>query len=97
MNYFTINYNVLKKYIQDNKNTLGLIDIFFLYDNNYINWQQYEDLATIVAIPMYDYKSFLKEDKGYYRQQGPLSIVQNNKDLLAKRMNRLIRRGGKND
>ena len=97
MNYFTINYNVLKKYIRDNKNTLNLIDILFLYDNNYINWQQYEDLANIVAIPMYNYKSFLEEDKGYYRQQGPLSITQNNRDLLATKTNRLIHRGGKNE
>ena len=97
MNYFTINYAVLKKYIEDNKNTLHLIDIFFLYDNNYINWQQYEDLANIVAIPMYNYKSFLEEDKGYYRQQGPLSITQNNRDLLATKTNRLIHRGGKNE
>lgn len=96
MNYFTINYNVLKKYIEDNKNTLHLIDIFFLYDNNYINWQQYEDLATIVAIPMYDYKSFLQEDKGYYHQQGPLLSIQNNRDLLAKKNKaRLICRGEK--
>ena len=93
MNYFSINYSVLKKYIEDYKNSLNLIDILFLYENNFINWQQYEDLATIVAKPMYQYKSFLEEDKGYYHQQGPLNIIQNNKNLLAKKTSRLIKKG----
>lgn len=93
MNYFSVNYSALKDYIQKEKNRLNLIDILFLLENNIINWQQYEDLTTIVSIPMYNYNSFINQDKGYYHQQGPLTLEQNFKSLLANRnIPRLIKK-----
>lgn len=94
MQYFSINYSALKDFIRQEKEKYNLIDVLYLLENGMINQQQYEDLATIVAKPTYNYKSFLEEDKGYYHQQGPLTIIQNEKDLIAgKRDKRLIKRG----
>lgn len=94
MQYFSINYSTLKNYIFEQKEKYNLIDIVFLLEHGIINQQQYEELATIVAKPWYNYKSFLEEDKGWYHQQGPLTIIQENKDLLAsKKINRLIKKG----
>lgn len=91
MTYVTINYSALKNYIQDQKDKYNLVDILYLLNYGYINQQQYEDLVTIISKPMYDYKSFLQEDKGYYHQQGPLTnqqarydIIANNKRLLHR-------------
>lgn len=83
MKYFKINYSALKDYILEQKDKYNLADIAYLLDHGYINQQQYEDLMTIVGKPIYDYKNFMEVDKGYYRQQGPLSKIQVTNDILA--------------
>lgn len=83
MIYFNINYNALKDYIQEQKNQYDLVDILYLLNYGFINQQQYEDLVTIVSKPMYNYNNFMQEDKGYYRQQGPLTNIQVRKDICA--------------
>ena len=82
MTYKSINYNALKNYIYDNKDFYNVIDILYLLEMGYINQQQYEDLVTVVTPAMYNYHSFLEQDKGYYRQQGPLNRIQIMNDIL---------------
>ena len=97
MKYFKINYSVLRDYIYKRKEEYNLVDIIFLLENSFINQQQFEDLATIIHDPTYTYDDFYHVDKGYYHQQGPLSLTQNYHQVLAslkteKRVNSIRQR-----
>ena len=83
MTYFNINYNRLKDYIFSQREMYNSVDILCLLDMGLINQQQYEDLATIVSKPFYDYDHFYHENTGYYRAQGPLTSQQNCKGYTS--------------
>ena len=83
MKYFNVNFNALKNYIMDKKEQYDNMDILCLFDMGIINQQQYEDLMTIVHRPIYDYKHFYQENKGYYHTQGPLTQQQSLKSITA--------------
>jgi len=92
MTYFNINYNALKQYIMDHKEDYNAVDIAFLLEHGFINQQQYQDLMTVIVVPMYDYKNFYQKDNGYYRQQGPLNRTQIMNDIVASKKNRLLKK-----
>ena len=94
MTYFTVNYSVLKDFIRSQKEAYNNVDILFLLENGFINQQQYEDLMTVISVPVYKYNDFYHKDIGYYRQQGPLNNIQTINDITAevKNMNRLIKK-----
>ena len=81
MVYLNINYPALKNYIQTKKELYNSADLAYLLELGFINQQQYEDLMTTIHNPIYDYKNFIQEDKGYYRQPGPLNYIQNYNDI----------------
>ena len=94
MTYFTVNYSALKDFISSQKDEYNNVDILFLLENGFINQQQYEDLMTVISVPMYDYNNFYNKDMGYYRQQGPLNNIQTINDITAevKNMKRLMKK-----
>ena len=90
MTYFNVNYNSLKNYIMNQKEKMDSTAIMCLFDMGIINRQQYEDLMTIIAKPFYDYKQFYQENKGYYHAQGPLTLDQNIKSIVASRLTKKL-------
>ena len=83
MEYYKINYNALKQFISDNKNEYNKTDLMYLLNHGIINQLQLEDLMTVISIPMYKCDNFYQGDKGYYRQQGPLTDIQQTNDICT--------------